>query len=242
MKTQDPTHVIVKSYHPARKPLLISLVVAVIVIMCSSLYEYGRFRGGFDSAEAKRERNILQLRIKEQEEEKIELTRQNEILNQGKDIDRLAYAEVDRSLAELQSEILELKEEVAFYRGVVGSAGESRGLQIRNFRLIKDGQTQGYRYRLILTQFVRNNRFVTGRVSFVVSGIQEGIERQLTQGDFVKQAPDDTKFRFKYFQELQGEIVLPEGFVPLKINLSIIPQDDSLKPVEKIFNWTEVMT
>ncbi|HEY4732344.1 MAG TPA: DUF6776 family protein [Gammaproteobacteria bacterium] len=242
MKIQEPTHVIVKSHNPARKPLLVILVLAIAGITGSSLYEYGRFRGGFDSAEAKRERNILQARIEEQEDERIELARQNEILLQGKDIDRHAYAEIDQSLAELQSEILELKEEVAFYRGVVGSAEEVRGLQVRNFKLIKDGQTQGYRYRLILTQFVRNNRFVSGRVNLAVSGIQEGIDKQLTQGEFVKQVPENTKFRFKYFQELKGEIVFPEGFIPLKITLSIIPQDDSQKPVEKIFNWSEVMT
>lgn len=242
MKIKDSTHVIVKSRHPARKSLVVSLVMIAVVVSGWLLYEYGRLSSGFDGAEARRERSTLQSRIKEQEQEITRLAQQNEILIQGKGIDRLAYAEVDRSLTELQTENMELKEEVAFYRGIVGSAGESRGLQIRNFRLTKNGVAQGYRYRLILTQFVRGNRFVNGHVSLTVSGVHEGMEKQLSHEEFVKEAIDNMKFRFKYFQELQGDIVLPEGFVPLKITLSIVPQDQSLKQIEQSFNWSEVNT
>ena len=58
----------------------------------------------------------------------------------------------------------------------------------------------------------------------------------------MRQGPNDTKFRFKYFQELQGEIVLPEGFVPLRITLNIDPVDKSQKPIEQTFSWSEVIT
>jgi len=242
MKIKDSTHVIVKFRHPARQSLLVSLIVLVIGVSGWFLYEYGRSRSGFDSAEAKRERNVLQSRINEMDQQIARLIQQNEILVQGKEIDRHAYAEVDRSLAGLQSENMELKEEVAFYRGIVGSAEEARGLQIRNFKVIHNELAQSYRYRLILTQFVRSNRFISGHVSLAVAGVHKGMEKLLTQEEFVKQTTDDMKYRFKYFQELQGEIVFPEGFVPLKITLSIIPLDTSRKPIEKTFNWSEVIT
>ena len=242
MKNTDSTHVIVKSHHPARKSLFVSLIVVVVVASGYLLYEYGRYSSGFDSAGAKRERNTLQSRIQEQAQEITQLTQQNEILTQGKEIDRLAYTEIDRSLADLQSENMELKEEIAFYRGIVGSAEEERGLQIRNFKVVKNGGGESYRYRLILTQFVRNNRFISGNISLSVSGVYDGVEKQLVEEEFVRQDKDDMKFRFKYFQELQGEIVFPDGFVPLKITLNIIPQDKSHKPIETTFNWSEVIT
>ena len=142
----------------------------------------------------------------------------------------------------MQSENMELKEELEFYHGIVGSADEVRGLQIRNFKLTKDESSQSFRYRLILTQFVRGNRYISGNVSLSVSGVHNGLEKSLSQEDFVQQGSDDMKFRFKYFQELQGEIVLPDGFVPLKITLDITPLDKSHKPIEQTFNWSDVIT
>jgi len=242
MKIKDSTHIIVKSHHPARKSLFVSLIVIAVMAASYLLFEYGRYSSGFDSTGAKRERDALESSIKDLEEEISRLAKQNEILVQGKEIDRVAYGEIDRSLTDLQNENMELKEEVAFYRGIVGSAEEARGLQIRNFKLVNNGASQNYRYRLILTQYVRGNRFISGYVNLSVSGVHEGTEKQLLQKEFVKQAKEDMKFHFKYFQEIQGEIVFPEGFVPLTITLSIIPQDQSHKTIEKTFNWSEVIT
>jgi len=242
MKLTDSPHVIVKSHHPARNTVFITLMVIAVMASGYLLFEYGRKSSGFDSSEAKRERNDLQSRIDEQEQQMTQLMKQNEILRQGKEIDRLAYAEIDRSLTDLQSENMELKEELEFYHGIVGSADEVRGLQIRNFKLTKDDPPQRFHYRLILTQFVRGNRYISGSVSLSVSGVHNGVEKSLSQKDFVQQESDDMKFRFKYFQELQGVIVLPEGFVPLRITLNIIPVDKSHKSIEQTFDWSDVIT
>lgn len=242
MKIKDSTHVIVKSHHPARKTAAIVLLVIVVMALGYLLYEYGRYSSGFDSVEANSERDALQSRIDEQDKQITQLTKQNEILRQGKEVDRLAYAEVDQSLSDLQSENMELKEELEFYHGIVGTAEEVRGLQIRNFKLTKDDSPQRFHYRLILTQFIRGNRYISGHVSLSLSGVLNGIEKSLSHNDFVQQGPDDMKFRFKHFQELQGVIVLPEGFVPIRITLNIIPVDKSHKPIEQTFSWSDVIT
>ena len=242
MKLTNPPHVIVKSHHPARKTVFITLIVIAVMATGYLLFEYGRKSSGFDSIEANRERNELRAQKDDLEKAMTNLMKQNEILKQGKEIDRLAYAEIDRSLTDLQSENMELKEELEFYHGIVGSADEVRGLQIRNFKLTRDDLPQSFHYRLILTQFVRGNRYISGNVSLSVSGVHNGIEKSLSQKDFVQQGSDDMKFRFKYFQELQGEIVLPEGFVPLRITLDITPVDKRHKPIEQTFNWSDVIT
>lgn len=218
-------------------------LIALAVGACGYLlYEYGRFSSGYDNSSTEREMESLQSRLEDQELEIAHLAKQNEILAQGKEIDRLAYTEIDQTLTDLQKENMELKEEIAFYRGIVGTAEEVRGLQIRNFKLIKNDIPRNYRYRLILTQLIRGNRFVSGHVILAVSGVHNGIEKSLSQQEFVREDEDDMKFHFKYFQELQGEIVLPDGFVPLKITLSIIPQDNPRKTIEQTFNWADVIT
>ena len=242
MKIKDSTHVIVKSHHPARMTLYAGLMIVAVAACGYLLYEYGRYSSGYDSMSTEREMDSLQSRLEDQELEIAHLAQQNEILTQGKEIDRLAYTEIDQTLTDLQKENMELKEEIAFYRGIVGTAEEVRGLQIRNFKLIKNDIPQNYRYRLILTQLIRSNRFVSGHVILAVSGVLNGIEKSLSQQEFVREDEDDMRFHFKYFQELQGEIVLPEGFVPLKITLSIIPQENRRKTIEQTFNWADVIT
>ncbi|CAN0527437.1 unnamed protein product, partial [Scytosiphon promiscuus] len=42
----------------------------------------------------------------------------------------------------------------------------------------------------------------------------------------------DIRLRFKYFQNIEGELVLPENFVPERLQVAAV----SLEPVEKSIN------
>lgn len=47
-------------------------------------------------------------------------------------------------------------------------------------------------------------------------------------------------FRFRYFQDLSGQITLPEGFEAERVILSIKPEGKGkLPPVEQAFDWPE---
>jgi hypothetical protein len=234
------THVIVKSHHPKKKKIFAVLFIVAVVLAGWLLFEYGRSRAGFDGLRAARTESVLQSRIKALEEEKGDLSAQNAILTQASEIDRQAYSEVDRSLSELQSEILELKEEVAFYRGIVNSPEAGRGLHIQSFRLESSGDTQHFHYRLILTQYVKNNRLISGTVSMVVGGVQDGQQVELTHARIAGDGKHSMKFKFKYFQELEGDIELPAGFLPLRVNLKAGTDGRGKAAAERTFSWSDV--
>jgi len=47
----------------------------------------------------------------------------------------------------------------------------------------------------------------------------------------------DIKLQFRYFQNIQGEIVLPEGFEPLGVQIVAVDESNDGKTVQKSFAW-----
>ena len=140
----------------------------------------------------------------------------------------------------LQDEVLELKEELAFYRGIVGSSNELKGLQIQSLKLEKNGENNSYHFKLILTQFIKGTRQIKGNVRLSVTGMLKGWQKELMHDEVLMQTSRKLKFRFKYFQEIEGDFVLPEGFVPMNIKLRAIPIGEGQTSKEKIYNWLEL--
>jgi hypothetical protein len=44
-------------------------------------------------------------------------------------------------------------------------------------------------------------------------------------------------FSFRYFQNLQADLVLPKGFAPARVTVKLTPDGKSAKPLEKSFDW-----
>ncbi len=236
------SHVIVKSHqHRKRQMALALLLVAALLAMWLS-YEYGRRQAGFDSMAAARQRDALRQTIEDLEAQNQALSSRIAILQQASEVDRHAYEEVEQTLRTLQDEILEMREEVTFYRGIVGPADVNSGLQVQSFMARQNDQDNGYHFRLIMVQYGRQTRAVRGIVRVSLSGIQDGVQRRLGLNELGDPGRAQLKFRFRYFQELNGDIVLPEGFVPIQVILNIIPQGKGAKPSEKTFNWSDVIS
>lgn len=234
-------HVVVKHHHPLKKSLWYFALGVALLTTGWWLFDYGRSRAGFDSDQASAERDGLIERIEQLQQVNAQLRAQKAIHEQAREIDRVAYDRIDTSLTELQSEVLELKEEVIFYRGIVGSSDQVRGLQILSFLLEPNSGEGNYRYRLILNQLEKSNRVIKGRVRLTLIGLQENRQVELPHTEVSKKATKGERFRFKYFQEIDGDIVLPEGFVPLRIKVKASSDGKKPKLVERTYSWSEVM-
>jgi len=233
-------HVVVKHHHPLKKSLWYVAIVLALLVAGWLLFDYGLSRAGFESTRASEERDQLRDRIQQLETEVATLRAQKAIHESAQEIDRHAYDLVDNTLKAQQAELLELKEEVIFYRGIVGASDQVRGLQILSFRLENNGGEQNFRYRLILNQLEKSNRVIKGRVKLSVIGLQGDEQLDLSHAKATKQKAEGELFRFKYFQELDGDIVLPEGFVPLRIKVTAKSSGKKPKSIERIYNWSEL--
>lgn len=217
------------------------LMVGAIVVGGWLLFDYGRERAGYDSSLVQRERDLLHQRIEKLLRDNGELRGQNAILSQAAEIDRQAYAEVDDSLKGLQNEILELKQEVDFYRGIVSPKGGD-GLRIQEFSMIRNGETQSYRYKLVISQFANIQRLVKGYVKIKIYGMQGAEQVSLNLKDFVKSGKNSIGFRFKFFQKFEENITLPVDFEPLRVEISAIAESKGVKNINKEYSWPELVS
>ena len=228
---------VVKAKSPIRSGIIWAVVAVILFTLGWTLFEYGRFSAGFDSREAREERNYL-FDIQAQLERKIsDLREQRAVLERAQQIERQAYNELDATLKILQGEILELKEELAFYRGIVSPREASHGLRLQSFQVDPNGQNRGYRYKVVLTQVLKNDRLAYGNVRLEVEGVQNGQTKILNLRDVTEKRIKDLDYRFKYFQNLESDIVLPEDFIPLRATAKIIPSNRQQDNIEKTIDW-----
>jgi hypothetical protein len=104
------------------------------------------------------------------------------ILERGKQVEGKAYQNVDAHLRSLQDEVLALKEEIAFYRGIV-SAGKEKGLNIQTFVLDKEASPGAYRFQLVLTQNLKRVRMISGKVKLKIMDELGGRSKKLLVSD-----------------------------------------------------------
>lgn len=227
----------VKAHQPWKTVIFLTLIVIALAIAGWSLFDYGRFLAGFDSQDAGREQQLLMGENDDLNDRIVELRGQKAVLERAAQIEREAYNQLDTTLKTLQAEIIELKAELAFYRGIVSPRDASRGLRLQSFALNTNGQTRGYRYTLVLTQVLKNDRLVYGRVNLSFAGIHNGQPKVLGLNEVTKKSVKELKFRFKYFQNIEGDIVLPVGFTPLRVMIKILPRGRQQDMIEKTFDW-----
>ena len=50
-------------------------------------------------------------------------------------------------------------------------------------------------------------------------------------------ADSDWEFSFRYFQDFEREIVLPDGFMPERIKIEVHSRTRSIDSIEESFSW-----
>jgi hypothetical protein len=106
---------------------------------------------------------------------------------------------------------------------------------------VRNGESQSYRYKLVLSQFVKRRSYVKGYVQLTIYGMRGAAQKALKLEDVSDGGNNSLAFRFKYFQELAGDIVLPEDFEPLRVELLAVPQSRGVKAIKRMFSWPELL-
>lgn len=225
---------IVREHVPWKWPLLIAVNLLLLLSGGYVLYEYGHSRAGLDFDSLQAQRSELRQQLEESRQHAAELGDRVVVLERASEIDKQAYHEVDDSLRGLQSEILELKEEVAFYRSIVAPRESSRGLRIQRFNIEPGKLPRVYRYKLVLTQVIKNSGMSQGNVQIEIEGLRNGEHATLPLKDVAAEKLDNLNFRFKYFQNFEGDLLIPEDFTPRRVLIKVV---SSRVTLEKTFDW-----
>jgi hypothetical protein len=201
-------------------------------------YEFGRIRAGYNVVEAMAERGELEQRIAALEKEKLALSEEIVLLETHRNIDREAYAEVERSLDTLQAKIQEQQDAIAFYRGIVSPADGNAGLRVQDFRLSRGQQEREFNIRLVLVQAMKHDRKVSGAVSLSIAGLQNGEQKSYEYDELAAgESRSDWDFSFRYFQDFHRQVVLPDGFEPERVTVEVESRTKSIASIEESYAW-----
>ena len=118
----------------------------------------------------------------------------------------------------LQDRIAQLNEEINFYKGIMVPNAADQGLRIERLKFSSNVPGR-VRYSLLLTQVVDKHDYdyVQGGIRISVVGQEAGQEKSFNLSELDHGKEDTVEFRFRYFQRINGELMLPDGFEPREV-------------------------
>jgi heme exporter protein D len=225
-------------YQPVYVWLGVAVSVTLLVTAAWVSFERGKSYAASGLDKLTRQRGELQQRVAELQEANLSLREQAAVAQRSSEIDRRASLDVRREFASLQNDLLELREELEFYRGIVSPGDAKRGIRIQRLQLEPALESGGVFFSLTLTQVSQNERYVRGIIEMEVEGLEDGKPKVLL---FKKLAEGNSKalnYRFRYFQNLEGEIWIPPEFEPKKLRVLLKPQGKGQPPaIEELMDW-----
>ena len=210
-----------------------SLMVTLVVL---GAFVAGQISVRENTSRLERERSRLsdQVRVLDSS---LQSTRNELALHRtGTQVSQQAQEQVRSEMRDLRGQLAELEEAVAFYKNVMAPGSVEQGLRIEKFDLAPSGVPGEVAFRLVLTQVGDNRNNVAGDVLLRLSGTR-GEQTVLLSGSDILAEGSETRFRFRYFQELTGRLRLPEGLQPEQITVEAISGARRNQKTEKTYVW-----
>lgn len=175
-----------------------------------------------------------QLELIELQDRVERLRQRNAVARRSDEVSRSANQALQQTLAERDEEIAALRADVGFYERLVGGSAQRQGLAVHSLSLIPAGDG-AWSYTLTLTQNLKKASVSKGDITLRVDGVKEGKLSTLDWDDLVQtsQAAPQS-FSFRYFQQLEGSVMLPEGFTPHRVRVQL--KTDG-RQSEQVFPW-----
>ncbi len=241
---------------PWRRPLVI-LMTAVVGLVCLLVgFGLGQNREFVDRVT--RNANAAEL---EQAQARIDELQSSLIdARLAADVQREASQALRRDLTKMRERGQRLDEEVTFYKSLMAPGSLVKGLQVTELELRNTDDNRMFNFELLLTQVALRRTYISGNVrldiigrfaegkypdEFVKSADSAAAEQgdpqntevvlSLTEVSEVESYP--LKFKFRYFQDLAGDIELPEHFLPARV--LVTAQQQGKEALQESFPWPQ---
>lgn len=161
------------------------------------------------------------------------------MLETDRQVSAEAYRQVEERLAEFQSTIIAQQEDLAFFRGLVSEPAAGEEIRIQNVVIAEGLQPASYTLQVVLAQPMGRERRVSGHLEIAVEGSldQAPVTLPLAELTGDESRRDRLDYAFRYFQNVEADIALPEGFVPARLLVRLVPSGRGAEPREERFDW-----
>lgn len=239
VKGSKQERMVVVPHRPGRRFLLVALLVLGVSVSAAGGFMYGYMNTLRSQQSEQATQQELSQQLIAAETENSELRRQIAILDRSSVMDQRATEEVQETIRGLRDRVAQLEQDIVYYRQVVSEETEDTGLIISQLDIDATREENRYRYKLVMRQQdADGDTFLTGHVNINLVGSQGEEQQILALRDLsAEQDQLDIRLRFKYFQNIEGELVLPDNFVPDRLQIAAVSVEPVEKSINQNFSW-----
>jgi len=239
VKGSKQEQMVVVPYRPIRRIALLCLAILLVTGGIFSAYQAGHRNGTAQDEADQINREQLIAELVNLVAENSSLRSQVALLDRSSVMDRQANDEVQETIFGLRERVAELEQDVLFYRQVMSKDLVNVGLVIGQMDIKKTELPNRFNYKLVMRQQESHgDTYLTGHLNVNVMGTrgQEQVEIPLHE---LSQDEDqlEIRLRFKYFQNIEGVLELPLGFVPQQIHIIAVETAPMAKTIDSSFIW-----
>lgn len=235
--SSDPELILVPK-RPRRTGWFWLVMLLIVALVSAAGLAAGYYLGIKDEIEVIQERRELKLVKKQLEQQLLEVQGKAAIHKHGSELERQASERVRQENIQLQNRVSELEEAVTFYKSIMAPKKNDKGLRIERLELLPTFNKSRFKYKVVMTQVADNRSYISGKVKINLLGVKEGQKQSISFDEISKDMEAaGAQFKFRYFQDVKGEIVVPGGFIPEQIEVIAQSKGRKATRLEKRFDW-----
>ena len=220
-------------------PLKLGLWAVLAVILLLGCFFLGRYLAVDERQQLIAQTVWLQEKLDEYQQAYQEANESLVMQTQSSKVDDQSSQQLIDSIKQLRDTQMQLEAELQFYRNIMAPELSKEGLTIADFELLDSQSSDSSRFKLVLTQAGRQEQFIKGKVELKLEGLLNGEPKTFAFSELGTFQAKHFQFQFRYFQNIEGEIVLPQGFTAEQVTISARTQGlRKNQTTEKKVNWS----
>ena len=159
-------------------------------------------------------------------------------LRAAHDIDQQALESLRKSVASLDKRLSDQQEELMLYEKLLKVGSSEEGLHLLNVSVEPGATPLIFAYSFVIRQQAVTLKTISVAYSVQVNGHEKGRASSYAAADLSRsEKPAVTRTKLKYFSVVEGELHLPEQFVPRNLVISAWLEKSPAKRSELKFDW-----
>lgn len=214
----------IKSHSPwPLKAVFFAALIGLGGAVALLAFELGRNFTGFHSTTSTQQVSDLTEKVASLTAERDRFSSVVDAAESQANIAHATQAQLSKQIATLETENAKLKEDLAFFEGLLPTATGSQGIAIQRLSLELVTPTQ-LRYRSLIMQGGKVGRDFVGDLQVLVTAVVRGKNVVLGYPEQNTNPNDKAGFRldFRYYQRVDGVLTLPDGATVKSLQVKVL--------------------
>jgi hypothetical protein len=214
----------IKSHSPwPLKAVFLAALIGLGGAIALLAFELGRNFTGFNSTTSTQQVSDLMVKVASLTAERDRFSNVVDAAESQANIAQATQTQLSKQIATLETENVKLKEDLAFFEGLLPTATGSQGIAIQRLSIELVTPTQ-LRYRSLIMQGGKVGRDFVGDLQVLVTAAVRGKNVVLTYPEQNTNPNDKAGFGldFKYYQRVDGVLTLPDGATVKSLQVKVL--------------------